>query len=121
MPSVNRSMRWIKTLALSLTAAVLLAGAALYVLLTQELTFSPSPQAYDLKLGNNLRTVARELTAAGILREPWLFEMLGRARGDAALIKAGNYELTSPISLPALLRKLTRGDATQFSVRFNEG
>ena len=114
-------MRWIKTLVLSVTAVVLVAGAALYVLLTQELTFSPSPQAYDLKLGNNLRTVARELTAAGVLREPWLFEMLGRARGDAAHIKAGNYELTSPISLLALLRKLTRGDATQFSVRFVEG
>ena len=56
-------MRWIKTLVLSVTAVVLVAGAALYVLLTQELTFSPSPQAYDLKFGNNLRTVARELAA----------------------------------------------------------
>ena len=44
----------------------------------QELTFSPAPLTFDLKAGSSLRTVARELSAAGVIGEPVLFELIGR-------------------------------------------
>ena len=113
--------RWFKRLTLLLVACVALAGAGLYLYVKQELKFTPAPKTFDLKLGSSLRTVARELTALGVLREPILFEILGRVRGDAPNIKSGNYEIESPITPLTLLQKLTRGDATQSAIRFIDG
>ena len=84
----------------------------------------PASVSYDLKLGSNLRSVARELKVLGVLDVtggPLLFEILGRVLGDAPHIKAGNYEIESPISPLKLLQKMTRGDATQSAVRFIDG
>ena len=64
---------------------------------------------------DNLRSVARDLEALGIMTTPGsalLFEVMGRLRGDAPHIKAGNYELPAGTNLAKLLAKLTEGDAT---------
>jgi UPF0755 protein len=44
-----------------------------------------------------------------------------RLRGDAPKIRAGNYEITAPITLRALLDRLTRGDVTLRDVTLIEG
>ncbi len=104
-----------------LLSAAAIAATGLYFYSKQTLTFSPPQITYDLKPGSNLRTVSRELAALGILKQPRVFEILGRVRGDAPHIKTGNYEITSPISPLQLIRKFTLGDATQSAIRFNEG
>jgi len=111
----------LKRLALALLGMAVLAGAGLYGYATHDVRFASAPLTYDLKFGSNLRAVARELAAMGVVQQPLLFEIVGRLRGDAPLIKAGNYEFESPVSPLALLRKLTRGDATQAAIRFIEG
>lgn len=98
-----------------------LAAAWVYYELNHEQVFSAPSVVYDLKTGASLRTVSRELAVMGVLRQPWLFEVAGRLRGDAPQIKAGNYELQSPASALQLLAKFTRGDASQSVVRFVEG
>jgi UPF0755 protein len=98
-----------------------MAGAGLYLYARHEISFAAAPLTYDLRFGTKVRGVARELTAMGVLRQPILFEILCRVRGDAPHIKAGNYEFESPISPLMLLRKLTRGDATQSGIRFIDG
>jgi UPF0755 protein len=113
--------KWLKRLLLLSLSLAALAGGGLYFYSKQELTFTPSPVIYDLKAGSNLRSVARELTASGVLRGTLLFEILGRVRGDAPYIKAGNYEFASPITPLMLLRKITRGDVTQAAIRFIDG
>lgn len=87
----------------------------------QELTFSPAPLTFDLKSGSSLRTVARDLSAAGVIGEPLLFELIGRLHGNAPHIKAGNYEFESPTTPLKVLQKITRGDATQVAIRFIDG
>lgn len=114
-------LRWLKRLLLALLAALSAAGAGLYVYAKHQTRFVPAPLAYDLRYGVKPRTVARELAALGVLNHPGLFEILIRVRGDAPYIKAGNYEIESPVSPLVLLRKLTRGDATQSAIRFIEG
>jgi UPF0755 protein len=113
--------RWWRLLLALVLSALIVAGAAATYILNREAAFTPSPVAYDLRSGLNLRGVARELAALGVLPAPWLFELAGRVRGDAVHIKAGNYEIASPISPLALLKKLTRGDANQVAVRIGEG
>jgi UPF0755 protein len=114
-------LRKLKRLMLCLVVLALLAGAGIFLYIKQELTFTPPQISYDLKPGSNLRTVSRELGALGVLKQPLLFELLVRVRGEAPNIKAGNYAIESPITPLQLLRKLTRGDATQAAIRFNDG
>ena len=105
---------------LLLALTVVVAGAATYWF-HQEHAFTAGTVSYDLRSGIHLRTVSRELAAAGVLQAPWLFELAGRLRGDASHIKAGNYEIVSPISPLKLLQKLTRGDAAAIAFRIPEG
>jgi UPF0755 protein len=114
-------LRWLKLLIRLLLAMAVLMGGGLYYYAKRESVFAPAPLTYDLRFGANLRTVGRELAGKGVLSQPWLFEILGRVRGDAPHIKAGNYEFESPVSPLMLLRKLTRGDASQSAIRFIDG
>jgi UPF0755 protein len=113
-----RVVKWL--LVLAVTAIALVAGG-LYWYERQTLAFQPSPITFDLKAGSSLRAVARELSAAGVIDNPWVFELIGRLRGNAPHIKAGNYEFEAPTTPLAVLQKITRGDATQMSVRFIDG
>ncbi len=117
-------LRFFKVLFLLIIFTLAATAGGLYLFAKQELTFTPASVSYDLKLGINLRSVARELKMLGVLDVaggPLLFEILGRILGDAPHIKAGNYEIESPISPLKLLQKMTRGDATQSAVRFIDG
>ncbi len=117
-------LRFFKVLFLLIIFTLAATAGGLYLFAKQELTFTPASVSYDLKLGSNLRSVARELKMLGVLDVaggPLLFEILGRILGDAPHIKAGNYEIESPISPLKLLQKMTRGDATQSAVRFIDG
>ena len=117
-------LRWLKRFTLWLAAMAglaILAVGGLYYYSQHTLTFSPTPLTYDLKLGSNLRIAARELTAMGVLREPYLFEILGRILLAAPYLKAGNYEIESSTTPLKLLQKMTQGDATQSAVRFIDG
>jgi UPF0755 protein len=117
-------LRWLKRFTLwlaGLAGLAVLAVVGLYFYSQQTLTFSPTPVAYDLKLGSNLRIAARELTAMGVLREPILFEILGRVLLAAPHLKAGNYEIESSTTPLKLLQKMTQGDTTQSAIRFVDG
>lgn len=113
--------RWIRRLLALMLLLAVIVGAALYTHVRQPVTFAPALLSFELKPGTNLRSAARELHALGVLPAPFVFELLARLRGDTPHLKAGNYEIASPISPLALLRKLTRGDATLTVVRFIEG
>ncbi|MEQ1773048.1 MAG: endolytic transglycosylase MltG [Burkholderiales bacterium] len=114
-------LRIIKGLLILLTGLAMLIAAGLFIYEKQTLKFIPSPVMFDLKSGSSLRTVARELSAAGVIGEPLLFEIIGRLHGNAPHIKAGNYEFESPTTPLHVLQKITRGDATQVAVRFIDG
>jgi UPF0755 protein len=113
-----RVLKWMFILMVG--AAALLAGG-LYYYQQQEITLTSAPVLFDLKPGSSLRTVSRELSAAGVIGEPLLFEIIGRLHGNAQHIKAGNYEFESPTTPLKVLQKITRGDATQVAIRFIDG
>ena len=80
-----------------------------------------TPLEFSIARGSSLKSVAFQLSDAGILREPWSFVALGRLAGKAGAIKAGDYELTSNMSPWRLLQQITSGDYTLDEIVFVEG
>ena len=76
---------------------------------------------FQITPGQGLRAAAGEIASAGVLVDPWLLALVGRALGVEARIKAGSYEVARGITLLDLINKLTRGDVTQSEVAFIEG
>lgn len=101
---------------------LVLAGAAgLYYYANQELRLESSPLTFELRAGSSLRNVANQLSQAGVIGRPELFEVMARLLGESAKLKAGNYEFSSPLTPLGLLQQMTRGDVTLVAVTFVEG
>ena len=100
----------------------LLAVAAAYVWVTRHtLPLPEQPFAFTVRSGATLRSVAHELTGAGVLPADWTLVALARLKGVDRTIKAGNYEIPAGTPMSVLLDKLTQGDMTQTSFTIVEG
>lgn len=113
-------IRLIKFLSGCAVLGVLAFAAAMYFYAHGELRLD-SPATFELRAGSSLRSVAGQLSAAGIIGRPEPFELMARLRGDAARLKAGNYEFSGPLTPLSLLDRMTRGDVTLIAVTFVEG
>ena len=97
-------------------------GAAAYWWVEERpLPLPQEPYAFTVRTGATLRSVAHELTGAGLLPAEWTLVALGRIYRADRSIKAGNYEVAAGTTLSGLLAKLTQGDATQKSITIVEG
>ncbi|MET0682602.1 MAG: endolytic transglycosylase MltG [Casimicrobiaceae bacterium] len=118
---MSQTSRFLATLA---SIALIVVGSAAIALgwwLLQPLPLPVSPFAFDVKPGATLKSVARELVGAGVLRFELPLVALARIRQVDRSIKAGNYEIAAGITLPRLLAKLTQGDVTQIALTVVEG
>jgi UPF0755 protein len=75
----------------------------------------------EIDRGTAGQAVGAALRRQGVEVPAWLFGLALRLRGDAPRIRAGNYEISGPITLRALLDRLTRGDVTLRDVTLIEG
>lgn len=116
-----KPMRRLKQLLAIVLAAGIAAAAWFAYWASSPLPLATAPLEFSLKPGSSLRSVARQMTEAGVLREPVRFEVLARLLGHAASVKAGVYELEKPVSPYALLHKITSGDYAMIAVTIVEG
>ena len=120
-PFVSRTSRSFATFAAIALIAVGVATAAFGWWLLQPLPLPASPFAFDVKAGATLKSVARDLVGAGVMRHELPLVALARVARVDRSIKAGNYEIAAGITLPRLLDKLTAGDVTQTALTVVEG
>ncbi len=101
---------------------LLIAAAAAYAwVVTAPLSLPSSAYTFNVKPGASLRSVARELVAAGVLPADWMLLGWARITGRDRTIKPGNYELARGTTLAGFLDKLTQGDVTQTAFTIVEG
>lgn len=79
------------------------------------------PYEFSIEQGSSVKTIASQLSNAGVLPDAWSFVLLSRLMGVATSLKAGDYEITADISPYQLLQRITRGDSSQSEIRFIEG
>jgi UPF0755 protein len=121
LPPMRRPLRLL-TFALVVLAVAVGAGiVGISWWLDRPLPLPASPYAFDVRPGASLRTVARELAAAGVVPDERVLEALARWHGVDRAIKAGNYEIGTGVTLRELLAKLTQGDVTQVALTIVEG
>jgi UPF0755 protein len=105
----------------AMIAAVALGTVVFLQYATTRPASGPLPIQFNLEPGSSLRGAARQMERAGVLRDPARFVLMARLLGEAANIKAGNYEIQEPVSPYRLLQKVTAGEVAQASVTFVEG
>jgi len=119
MKRTTRQWLWLIAISPFVCGAIVAALLALYAY--QPLRLSQSPLQFSLMAGSSLKSAARQMNRAGVLGEPTPFVLLARLLGKAGSIKAGNYEIESPITPLEVLRKVTQGDYTQDVITLVEG
>lgn len=122
MPKRHFSLK--RTLAFSVLWLLLLcvlatAGAVFWVRMPLQL--GADKIDFVIEEGSNMRSIARQVSAAGIPVYPDALVALARLTGADRKVKAGGYELIRGDSLWVLLSRLSRGDVTQREVTFIEG
>jgi UPF0755 protein len=93
--------------------ALLLLGAWIAAFLWRPLDFVGGPRELHIEPGSSLRTVSRELHAAGMLPDAWRFEALGRVLGRDGAVRAGSYRVEPGWSALRVLDALTGAAAAR--------
>ena len=114
---VKRIKNW---LLICLIAALLMVGWLVYYAIAP-LKLQPSSQEVVIAPNSGLRSIANQLVAQGVLREPWRFVLIAKLLNKEQYLQAGSYTLNKNISPYQLLLSLNYGKATQGSVTFIEG
>lgn len=85
------------------------------------LKLQPKSQEIVILPKSGLKSIANQLVAQGVLREPWRFIIIAKALNKEQFLQAGSYTLNKNISPYNLLLSLNHGKTTQGSVTFIEG
>jgi UPF0755 protein len=111
----------LKTLFTLVVLAVVAAAGYATWYVGSPVTVRQYPVEVEIPRGAGFRAAVEQLQRAGVSMRRHEFELLARALGKVRDIKAGSYEIATPVTPTQLLEKLTRGDVTQAEVRLIEG
>ncbi|PPC92535.1 MAG: aminodeoxychorismate lyase [Methylotenera sp.] len=105
---------------ISLIGLTLLAGWLAYYAV-MPLKLQPRSQEVVIQPQSGLKSIANQLVAQGVLKEPWRFIVLAKILRKESYLQAGSYTLNKNISPYHLLLSLNHGKTTQGSITFIEG
>jgi UPF0755 protein len=71
--------------------------------------------------GSSIRSLANELKAGGVIRSSWHFILMTRLRGNAHLLKAGEYRISDAMTPGSILRKIVAGEVDYRKFTLPEG
>lgn len=80
-----------------------------------------APLVYEIRPGQSLAGVTRDLAERRILERPAFLIWEARMSGKASLIQAGEYQLSPGLTAGGLLSKFVSGDVIQRSLTIVEG
>lgn len=109
-----------KWLLLSLLAGILLGGWLVFYAISP-LKLRPSSQEIEIQPKSGLKSIANQLVAQGVLKEPWRFILFAKLLHKESFLQAGSYTLNKNVSPYQLLLSLNHGKTTQGGVTFIEG
>ena len=106
-------------LSILLLAVFFLIAAALYGSAVKRR--SPAGAAIDIAPGSSVQGIAKQLTEAGVIRAPKLFEVVVRMKGAGGKLRAGPYEFPAGTTMLSAIDRIARGDVLQWPFTIVEG
>lgn len=103
-----------------------LGGGALWLKLQMDKALAAElnlnePIIYEIKTGQSLEGITRELTRMRVLEQPVFLIWHARLNGEASMIKAGEYRLSPGLTAQGLLDMFVAGRVVQRSLTIVEG
>ncbi len=112
----------IKKLFLPLLLVILLCAAAIAYWAMQPVTApTAAPLDFTIAPGSGVRGSTEQIAAAGVPVDPRLLELVARATGKSARMKAGSYTFKPGTTPLRLIEQLVRGEFAQESLAIIEG
>lgn len=114
----------IKKIALALVLITLLLVAASAYWFQQQLNQSlklDAPRLLDIASGRTFISLLNQLEQEGVIGSSLPTRIWLRLTGDSGVIHTGEYQLTPPLTLPQLYKKLQAGDVVTYRLTLVEG
>ena len=114
----------IKKIALALVLITLLLVAASAYWFQQQLNQSlklDAPRLLDIASGRTFISLLNQLEQEGVIGSSLPTRIWLRLTGDSGVIHTGEYQLTAPLTLPQLYKKLQAGDVVTYRLTLVEG
>ncbi len=114
----------IKKIALALVLIILLLMAATSYWFYQQLNQSlkiEAPRLLDIAAGRTFISLLNQLEQEGVIDNSLPTRIWLRLTGDSGVIHTGEYQLTAPLTLPQLYKKLQAGDLVTYRLTLVEG
>lgn len=111
----------LKKLFMLMLMVVMLLAAALGYYAYRPIALPATPFEFELKQGDNLKGMVRDLHRIGLLEQDWAFFWLARVLGKAGQIKAGYYALDHTVTPMELLSMFSKGEVIQRKLSVIEG
>jgi UPF0755 protein len=96
-------------------------GGGLFYYAKMPTTFAPTPQSFVIERGQTGAQVIQMMTQRKMVTSPFLFSLVLKFSGRSSQIKAGSYEISSPVTPYQLIQKLTDGDVQSATWTLIEG
>ncbi|AVR96847.1 endolytic transglycosylase MltG [Pseudoduganella armeniaca] len=109
-----------RTIALGVLAAAA-AGAGFAWWAQAPITVEGEAIPFTISKGSGAHAAGQQIAGAGVPMQPLLFNVLARATGKSARLKAGSYELKPGTTPLRLIDQLVRGEYAQESLTIIEG
>ena len=113
-PPRRRGRGLVKLIAFFVVLMGLFGAAALYFVSQTHGKATGTPVKVTIEAGATASSIADVLSKQGVIRSPWLFRLLARARGSAASLKPGEYEMRTGMSFDAVFDLLEKGPTIAF-------
>jgi len=109
-------------LALPLLLAVAAGGMGVFLLrFLSPVAGSERSILFQVPPGASLGTVARDLERERLVRHAWAFNALGRWRGLAGELRAGEYDLSPHLTTREILERIAEGQVRNYRIVIPEG
>lgn len=82
---------------------------------------TPPGKHFQIRMGQNLKTVSTNLQDKGIITNSFLFQMVVRFKGLDKKIQAGEYTFIGNVTPEQVIKKLVQGKVTLYKITIPEG
>jgi UPF0755 protein len=116
-------LKWLWLVLLAAVATAAVAGAGAYVLsrALEPAAAEAEPVIFEVPAGAPLKSIARRLEAAGLVRDARAVELLARYRGLGSSLQAGEYRISAAAPPGEILDTIAEGRVATHELVIPEG